>query len=250
MSFRWEDKPKEEIERYYIEVYERLVRANHLYDQGHLSEAPNIASLAMSIIYDHGTSSISLLEHMKLKSRQDFVDSSLPSVASQVPPGSHWLSNEYLLIEARITFNGQDYKAFLETRNPITYVLFDEWWNGVILSRYIREPPNREYIRRGEILKYIRNEESGAHIAGKYRRGAADDKLARLMQGEYVDGYMHLNDGPAVTAEQHAPAYATLRQIGWEVEEMMRRMRPDLTERANLDPRPGPRLRPAPPDML
>lgn len=249
MVLRWESKSQEELDRYFVEIFERLVRANRLYDAGHLSEAPNIASICMSVVYDHGTS-VSLLEHFKLKGRADFVASCKPASGFEIPAGGIVMSNDYMSIEARITFIGQDYVPINRSRYVVSYVGFQEWWDGIVLSRHSQELKGREYIRRGELLKYIRNEETGSHVAGKYRRGTDDDKLARLMQGEYVDGYMQLNGGDPVTAELHAPAYATLRQIGWEVEQTMLRMRPDLTGRAVLAPPQGPRLRTPPAGMV
>ncbi|MGU3421233.1 hypothetical protein [Methylobacterium sp. D54C] len=187
---------------------------------------------------------------MSLKQLKDFVELASPSAMEGLPPNATLMSDDYRPTKAHITFSGPEYKARLGRRFAPKYVSFDEWWCGEVLSRIIAKAPGRESIFRGEVLKYIRNEETGAHVAGKYRRGTADDKLARLMQGEHVDVYMMLNGAPPVMAEPHAPAYATLHQIGWEVEEMMKRMHPDLTARANFIPTTSPRLRPVPPGVL
>ena len=242
----WEDKPVPELERSFVEAYERLVRAGRAFDAGHLSEAPDIAKEAMTFVYDPGQKSESILQHLGLKHNVGFVDSSKASALDSLPAGSRMVSNEYLLVDALIGFSGMDYRPLLGTRTSLRTVTFAAWWEGTVLSRYVHSPvEGRERISRGELIQHVRNEEGGAHVSARYKRGTPADKMVRLMQGEYVDGYMELNGGSPVTAEAHAPAYATLRQIGWELEETLRRVRPDLTSRANFAPQTGPRMRPA-----
>jgi hypothetical protein len=69
-----------------------------------------------------------------------------------------------------------------------------------------------------------------------------------LMRGDFIDGSMELNGGHRVEPEYpHAPAYATVRQIGWEMEETLRQGCPDLVARVDSNPRPGPRMKPVQP---
>ncbi len=58
---------------------------------------------------------------------------------------------------------------------------------------------------------------------------------------------MLMSDGTAREPEPDLIAFATLRQIGWEMDQTLRRGCPDLIARANLNPVPGPRMRPMPP---
>lgn len=248
---RWEDKPRTELERAFVEAYERLVQAGTAFDARHLSEAPNIAKEAMNFIYDSGQKSESILQHLGIKHTINFVDSSKPSAIASLPSGSRKGSNEYRLIDEIIGFSGMDYRPLLGTRTSPRMIPFAAWWDGTVLSRYVHAPvERREKISRGELVQHVRNEEGGGHVSARYKRGTPADKMARLMQGEYVDGYMQLNGESPLTAEDHAPAYATIRQIGWELEETLRQARPDLTSRADFNPRPGPRMRPAPPEKL
>jgi hypothetical protein len=143
-----------------------------------------------------------------------------------------------------------DYRPLL-SRGVCKLVSFDCWWAGPVLSRYVHTPvERREIISRSELIEHIRNEEGGGHVSARYKRDTSADKMARLMQGEYVDGYMELDGGPPQTAEPHIPAYATVRQIGWELEQTLRNARPDLIDRANLAPSLGPRMKPAPGEIL
>lgn len=90
---RWEPKPISEIERAFIEGYERLVRAGGAYDAGHLSEAPDVAKEVMTFVYDHGGIN-SILTHLGAKETLTFVDSSKPRSMDGLPPGARLVSNE------------------------------------------------------------------------------------------------------------------------------------------------------------
>lgn len=239
----WQDKPIFELERSFIEAFERLLRASEAYDSGHLSEAPNLAKEVATFVYDHGAT-ISILSHLGTKDCTAFVDSSKPSAIKSLLPNRLLISNEYFLIDAYIGFDGMGYRPLL-CRSGSKLIGFGSWWEGPVLSRYVHASVNhREIITRRELIMYVRNEEGGAHVSGQYRRGSSSDKLAHLMQGEYVDGYMEINGGSPQTSEPHIPAYATVRQIGWELEQTLRNAQPHLTSRANFTRCVGPRMKP------
>ncbi len=238
-----EDKPRSEYERMFVESFERLVRAGNAYDSGHLSEAPNIAKEIYNFVYTH-RSIKSIISQLLPDVFPDFIDSAKSTLLIDLPDGAIRLSNDYHLINARIGFGSMEYRPILE-RGGSRQIAFRDWWEGPVLSRYcLASKDGRETISRGELIQYIRNEEGGAHASAHYKRGIPADKLNRLMQGEYVDGYVILNEGAPLTSEPHIPAYATVRQIGWELEQTLRMWRPDLTSRANFLPSPGPRMRP------
>lgn len=246
---QWEEKPRSELERMFVEGYERLVRAGRAFDAGQSSEAPNIAKEVMTFAYDRGTRSESILCNLGLKDGMDFADSAKPAI-DDLPPNARLLSNEYCLIHAIVGFEGMAYRPLLGRFAP-KRVPFNSWWEGTVLSRYVaRSIGGRECINRGELIQHIRNEEGGGHVSAHYKRGTSADKLARLMQGEYVDGYIILNEEDPMTAQPYAPAYATVRQIGWELEETLRWACPELVARADFRRRFGPKMRPVRPDLI
>lgn len=239
---RRENKPISEFERSFIEAFERLVRAGKAYDAGHISEAPNIAKEVATFVYDRGAIS-SILSHFGAKDSIVYVDSSKSSAIESLPLGSLLLSNEYFLIDATIGFDGMDYRPLLSRARPKS-TNFDAWWEGAVLSRYVHGAvSHREIITRSELILHVRNEEGGAHVSRHYKRDTPTDKLARLMQGEYVDGHMEINGGPPQTSEFYMPAYATVRQIGWEIEQTLRDSWSNLISHANFNPPLGPRMK-------
>ena len=232
---------KAEIERKFIESYERLKRGGALYDIGHHSEAPNIAKEIVNLVHDKGKAHVSLLTSMGAKEAVSFVDSS--NHRDFPPEQGTLLSSEYILIRQTIGFDGMDYVPNAGRNGQAKTLSFSEWKNGHVLSRNNKKA-EREFISREEIYKFIRHNEGGGHVNARYDGGGPQEKLILLMRGAYVDGYMHINDGPAITAESFMPAYATVRQIGWELEKTLEGYFPSLIARSRLRPASGPRMKP------
>ncbi|MFG1431390.1 hypothetical protein V5F44_19150 [Xanthobacter sp. V2C-8] len=235
-------RTKLELERLFIEAYQRLDLSCKSYDRGHFSEAPDIAKEIANFVYDHGRT-ISILSGMGIKKSTEFICSAIHETKGESPDVGTLMSNEYYIISARICFSGMDYVPFLNRKSK-KYINFSEWWNGHVLSRYHAPLLSREFISRSEIVIFTRNKEGGGHVETQHHIGTKDDKLIRLMAGEYVDGYMILDGQETITAEDNAPPYATLRQIGWELQETLNCARPDLVVRAMQPPVPGPRMVP------
>jgi hypothetical protein len=167
-------------------------------------------------------------------------DISFVSSAQPMTPGN--LAPEYRLIHATIGFDGMDYEPFLSKRRYDALLVFEDWDSETVLARV-----GKKSIARGELVEFIRHVEGGGHVAPRYERRWSG-KMMGLMRGDYIDGYMVLNGGPSVAPEnRHAPAYATVRQIGWEMEETLRRACPDLVALADFNPKPGPRMKPVAP---
>ncbi|MDX3973487.1 hypothetical protein [Shinella sp.] len=235
-------KEEAEIERALIESYERLKRSGALYDIGHHSEAPDIAKEVYIIAHDRGGSHVSLLTALGIKEKARFVDS---SNQRHYPPERGILaSSEYILIGQHITFSGIDYVPNLERNGYNNNLPFTEWKDGHVLSRHDNDSENlREFISREEIYTYVRNNEGGGHVNPRLSTKKTDVKMINLMKGSYVDGYMHLNEGPAVTSENFMPAYATIRQIGWEIEKTLENNFPAIIAKASHAPTAGPRMK-------
>jgi hypothetical protein len=162
-----EPKTKEELERNFVEAFERLVGANNAYDVGHLSEAPNIAKEVHSFI-DKGKGR-ALLKHL---GRQGI---SFVSSAQPMTPGN--LAPEYRLIHATIGFDGMDYEPFLSKRRYDVLLAFEDWDSETVLAWV-----GKESIVRGELVEFIRHVEGGGHVAPRYERRWSG-KLMGLMRG-------------------------------------------------------------------
>lgn len=234
----FEPKTRDELERNFVEAFERLVRANAAYDQGHWGDAPNIAKEAFNFVHDYGRL-VSLLTHLDLKAHMKFLSTARARKSESLPPGAVLASPEYRLIDASIGFDGMGYEPLLGRVPSLNALPFNQWYDETVLAWY-----GREDIRRGEIIEFIRHVEGGGHVAGLFGPRWAK-KMMGLIRGDWVDGCMRLGNGPTVEPEPYAPAYATMRQIGWELEETLRQGCPSLISRANFAPAPGPRMRPA-----
>lgn len=232
-------RSKQELESLYVDAARRLVNAGVLYDLGHFGEAPDIAKEVANFVYDHGATR-GLLSSMGLKETMKFTCS---AIAPYVPDKGYLVSNEYYLITAPIGFFGMDYVAN-KGRNCVKSLSFTDWWQGNVLSRWDGGAMAREYITRSELVLHVRNKEGGGHVASGHHLVGAADKMVRLMSGEYVDGHVQIGDAEPATAEDNAPAYATLRQIGWELEETLAALRPDLWQLGMRPATPGPRMKP------
>lgn len=232
----FEPKTRDELEHNFVEAFERLMRANAAYDQGHWGDAPNIAKEAFNFVHDYGRL-ISLLTHLDMKAQMQFLSTAKARETEGLPPGSVLVSPEYRLINASIEFAGMGYEPLLGRVPSLKPLPFDQWYEETVLAWY-----GREDISRGKIIEFIRHVEGGGHVAGRFEPRWA--KEMGLIRGDWVNGCMRLGNGPAVEPEPYAPAYATMRQIGWELEETLRRGCPSLISRANFAPAPGPRMRP------
>jgi len=240
----FEPKTRDELERNFVEAFERLVRANAAYDKGHWGEAPNIAKEAFIFVHDRGRQNVSLLTHLDLKAHVNFLSTAKARVSESLPDGAMLASPEYRLLNATIGFDGMGYVPLLgRARSPI-WLPFDQWYHEIVLAW-----SGREDILRSEIIEFIRHVEGGGHVAGRFEPRWAK-KMMGLVRGDWVDGYMKLDNQPAVEPEPYAPAYATMRQIGWELEDTLRQGCPALVSLANLTPAPGPRMRPARPENI
>ena len=68
---QFETTSRSERERLFVHAYERLVRAGAAYDQGHWSEAPDIAKEVFNFVYDHGSTK-SILTQLGLRETLEF----------------------------------------------------------------------------------------------------------------------------------------------------------------------------------
>jgi hypothetical protein len=105
----FEPKTRDELERNFVEAFERLVRANAAYDRGHWGDAPNIANGAFTFVHDHGRL-VSLLTHLDLKAHMLFLSTAKARKTEGLPPSAVLTSPEYRLINANIGFAGMGYE--------------------------------------------------------------------------------------------------------------------------------------------
>lgn len=238
MSF--EKRSKDDLERLYVEALQRLINACRLYDEGHVSEAVDISKEVANFVYDKGATK-SLLESLEMKATIRFVNSAKPAFVAQ--GGFKLMSNEYFLVTSRFGFHGMDFTPVgISASNQLDE--FTDWWTGAVLSKHDPNTQGRVFITRAELVMHVRNKEGGGHISEGNHINTSTRKMVDLMSGAYVDGHIQINEGERMTAEDTAPAYATLRQIGWELVTTLMNARPDLYQRAVTPPPLGPRMKP------
>jgi hypothetical protein len=119
-----ESKTQAELERNFVEAFERLARANVGFDEGRLSEAPNIAKEVHSLIDE--TKNRSLLRTLG-RSKINFISSAQPQTPRNLAP-------EYRLIHATIGLKGMDYRPFLSEARYKTLMPLEQWNDEVVLA--------------------------------------------------------------------------------------------------------------------
>lgn len=235
MNASSDKRTREELERNFVQAYERLLRAGEAFDRGHRSEAPNIAKEVYNFVHDVGKTPECLLSHLGLKNIQFASTSQKANFDAQAGAGWVLASPQYLLIDATIGFDGMDYVPIFGRKGVSGWMPFEAWYVEPVLTW-----PGREAVRRRDLIEFLRHTQGGGHVAGKYEQRWAE--LSALVNGDWIDGHIHLNNGPPLKPENEGPAFATARQIGWELEETLRRGVSELVGRANLQPVPGPRM--------
>lgn len=239
---QFEPTTRAEQKRQFIRAYERLVRAGAAYDQGHWSEAPNIAKEVFSFVYDHGNSTKSVLTQLGLRNNIEFVSTAKGPLPAMSERGL-LVSPDYRLIVDEYCLDGIQYRPRFEADGDLGKLMsFTAWFSETILTWHGRGTINRE-----ELLKFVRDKVGGGHIASGHYRTEHTDRMVDLLSGGWLFMQQQMPDGTARGPEPDQIAFATLRQIGWEMDQTLRRSCPDLVARANLNPAPGPRMGPMPP---
>ncbi|SFS42460.1 YecA family protein [Brevundimonas viscosa] len=175
------------------------------FDEGRTAEFKRIAAAVRTVVHDTG-SSTSLLTHLGEKGIQ-FVSSGFP-----YDDGNLMSHHGLIGIVGGSGRNG--YVALCQTPGggPLAprELAFDAWWNEPV----IKDGSNR-MLRRRDLVLIAANQDGGAHVDG-----TIDETYDDLARRNSL-GWM-FSDGQTETPLEQAEAYS-IRQIGWEVLETLRR---------------------------
>jgi hypothetical protein len=205
-----------------------LIASANRFDEGYEHEWKRLAITLRVLLYDHGSSSVSLLQQLQVKGTLDFLESdarSEPEPGTQVLYPVGWplgLVGVHLGIGS-----GPSYFAMLDQDAgvPKAKVRFNEWWDKRLLDR----PGSAHHWRRRDFVLGGANKE-GAHIAQ-----APEPWWTDLRDGNWVGAATTAGpDGSPVPVADLVPA--VIRQIAYEVLSYL--------EEGELASLPQPRKRP------
>jgi len=210
-------RDRSELERDFRDTFSRLVRGGAAFDEGHASEAAGIAAAVYVFVHEGGKRRPSLLTLLGLKSKLKFVDS-----ARSINPKNLMTEHPLVMLEN----SGEKFRYFARrdlniAPNPPTS--FSKWWEKSVL----RDRQRREFSRKN-LIHFFRHYRGGGH-AGRQHEPQGDMPAQAFADLARVDpgNWMFQMDGQTFVAEYGAD-YASVRQIGWELEQSLRAGCPDL----------------------
>ena len=166
------------------------------FDNGFAGEIKRLAVSVRLLVYDTNSStSLLTLTNSKLI---DFVDTADPYDDENVLSHSS-------LVQIHMTPQGAKPKAHLDDALQPRSILFDAWWNGIVLV-----DSNKNEFSRKDITLYLANKEGGAHVDHEI-----DEKYHNLRNRNSLGWVTVLGDGRQIAGEDHVPA--TMRQIAHEL---------------------------------
>lgn len=211
-------KTSEEVEAAFITAFEQLVRAGISYDAGDHAQVLVVSTLVYLFVHDHGRSAVSLLTQAGHKNSIRYRDTGTP-----LNPKN--LLTEHPLASVQIVQNAEgQYFQYLPVRDTTAAFIGDKegrfgtWWEAHVL----RDPKRREFSRKNLVF-FFRNKMGGAHASEGYDRleTVAAAAFADLAQGD-AGGWI-MATGQSRFRPEYGVQFATVRQIGWELEQTLRR---------------------------
>lgn len=202
----------------------RLQRANASYDQGNIFETGTIALNIFALLHDASKRQPSGLTVIGRKNGLRLVDTSIP-----LDPKN--LLSEFPMCFIRTTTAAMIYQPLLGDGPEISYQKPPQsptsWWN----AKVIKSSDSRTYSRKNLVFHF--RHERGGHIGANYRTqdNASAEDFAALGR-ENTGGWVWSN-GEVVYEPKYGPEYATVRQIGWEVEKSILAHCPDIVQEGN-----------------
>lgn len=220
-------KTQAEIGRDFAMGVERLVRAGHAYDAGLHAEALSIAALVYLFVHDHGKSAVSLLSLARRKETVAFRDTGAP-----LNPRNLLTEHPLALAETAGGSEGR-YVCYRPTLGQSEIFVgdkelrFSSWWEATVL----RSSQRHEFSRKNLIF-FFRNKMGGGHVSEGYDQlekvaSAAFAALARSDAGGWL-----VPSSRRMLRPEYGVQLATVRQIGWELEQTLRRHCGDLVAEA------------------
>lgn len=179
------------------------------FDNGDLSEALRLAVVVRVLLHDTSAST-SLLEHLGVKDKIEYLDTSAPLPPDEdVPPRDGQPGRQSRAIGAGLatmmsTGGAWSFQPFFGDR-PSRVVSFDEWWT----TNVSRGPSGRSLARKDVVLA-LANKEGGAHVDD-----VLDENWAKITRS---GSFKTVASGVATVLN---PAPAMMRQIAYEVDKTL-----------------------------
>jgi len=132
------------------------------------------------------------------------------------------------------------YKAALDSLVSIIgekEVSFGAWWDAAVL----RDPKRREFSRKNLVF-FFRNKMGGGHVSEGYDQleNTASIAFADLARSD-AGGWL-VSSGNGMLRPEYGVQFATVRQIGWELEQTLKRHCGDLVTHMKVLAAPLPRM--------
>lgn len=203
---------REELDRDFRDTFLRLVRAGANFDEGHEYEAAGIAAAVYVLVHEGGKRSPSLLTLLGKKAGLRFVDSATP------------LNPNNLLTEAPLTMTlvSQGNFRYVAIRNlgppfNIPPAAFPNWWEKPVL----RDVKRREFSRKN-LIHFFRHSRGGGHVGRQHEpQDSVPAQAFSDMSLRDPAGWSFTN-GTQTFVPEYGADYASVRQIGWEIEQTLR----------------------------
>jgi hypothetical protein len=205
-------RDRAELEREFKEAFLRLTTAGRNFDEGHGYEAAAVASAVYVFVHEGGKRSPSLLTLLDLKSGLLFVDS-----ASPLNPRNYFTETPLVLMEVRS--EGFTYKAIRDQGPPLNLppLRFGKWWEKPVL----RDRKRRAFSRKN-LIHFFRHFRGGGHAGRQHEpQGELPAQAFSDMSLGDPGNWIFVNNGRELVPEYGAD-YASVRQIGWELEQTLR----------------------------
>lgn len=205
------------------ELLERLAEQRDMlrtsclaYDAGKLFEAQRIAATLFILLHDAGKNSRSLLGQLKLKDKISYISSSrgfymehcspqTPSKVKVAPPTP--------LLTIKITETSTVFAPMCETvPNPVwaRRLSFAKWYD----EELIFESSHGAQMKRKNLIHHLRSSDGDSHVDPTLNKNYVALKRDS-------DSRLKMNGDPIPNAH-----YASMRQIGWEIEESLQSISP------------------------
>jgi hypothetical protein len=179
-----------------------LSLSGRAFDEGVHGEAKRLATVLRVLVHDTG-SSTSLLTHLGVKERLSYVDT-----AARIQPGNLLATPGLVMMEGRNP--GTSYVAPLDNLSPGRVrpnVPFHLWWEGPVT----KDRAGHLFSRRDYVLT-VANKEGGAHVDHLL------DERYKALAYENSLGFVYGTSEDDLRPVELNPAYASVRQIAFEIE--------------------------------
>jgi hypothetical protein len=210
-------KLRQDFVEHLLDQLSFLEESGRAFDAGRVGEAKRLAVVVRVLLHDTAKSK-SLLGQMKLKERMSYLNTSGPYNPRNLLPHMGLVS---LKMTTGSSEGGTEYVALLGDRPPdfMRQTSFNHWWDEIV----IKDDQGEMWTRR-QITLHLSNKEGGAHVderlTAKYDRLANDNAL----------GWMYVYTEPTGSSVERAakgnPAYASMRQVAYELEMTLKRELP------------------------